>query len=167
MSLALCACEVGGTTTTYQPYTAVFVDPTDFRGGVACGDDAGAMRSYVATLIDVTPDVCGQPTRTVVASGPPTSCRQPTAFSQVTPGRYYLAEIDAYTVPACPFQNSAPSGEPCLAPAGPVYTYIDTSDEANPREVVTDQAAPAWGSGVRAQLLAPGTGERPLQDAFV
>lgn len=54
-------------------YTDVYVDPSTFRGAVACGDGVGTMRSYVVTLFDVTPLVAdgGAPTGSAGSAGAP------------------------------------------------------------------------------------------------
>ena len=181
MALALCACDVSGTTTTYQPYTAVFVDPSDFRGGVVCGDTAGTMRSYVATLIDVTRlneqtgafEVGTVDDEVIVASSPPISCRQPATFSQIVPGHYYRAEIDAYVDPACTFRLFQGSdGSPCLAPIGapdpgPSGDDGGTAGQAIPVDPAERTTRSGWDTGARAQLRAPGDGTPPQLSALV
>ncbi len=154
LSLGLVACEVSGTTTTYTPYTAVYVDPTDFTGGVACGSAEGAMQSYVATLIDVT---AAQPL--IIGSSPPTDCRLSVGFSQIVLGHFYVAQIDAYTQPACGFQQltSPAGGGQCLVPAGPTVPGVNGAP---------DTVSSGWGSGVRAQVLAV-NGQAPAPGSFV
>jgi hypothetical protein len=127
------ACENPSSSSGFTPYTAVYIEPADFRGGVVCGDTEGAMQSYVATLYDVSSN---DPENIVtVASTPPLPCGAPAIFSQVIPGHFYIAALDAYREPACPFGRYDPAG--CLVPAG------------------------GWGSGVRTQLLSAGGGVPP------
>lgn len=74
--------------------TLVGVSPDDFLGEVPCLDAEGAMRSYVATLFDVTKDL---PTGVFeLPSSSLISCRQDVAFSYVVPQHRYTARIQGY-----------------------------------------------------------------------
>jgi hypothetical protein len=90
--------------------TSVSVDPASFLGtladsgvGIACSDQPGGLRSFVATVTDVT----NPENLFVLPSSPPTSCGQSAYFQYVTPGHAYVAAIDAYEetpdqlVPVC------------------------------------------------------------------
>jgi hypothetical protein len=135
---SLVACENPSTSSSFTPYTALYVDPSDFRGGVSCSADEGAMKSYVVTLQDVSsndPDDV-----LIVASSPPTTCSAPAIFSQVTPGNFYVAAIDAYELPPCPFNRYDVTN--CLVPAG------------------------GWGSGARLMVRSDGAGI-PAASAYV
>lgn len=85
--------------------TFVEVDPAVFLGDVPCSEASG-FSSYVATLIDVTPDANGKPLNFRLPSSPPTACTRSVFFSGVVPqGRTqgivhgaheYVAEIEGY-----------------------------------------------------------------------
>ncbi|MCS6900487.1 MAG: hypothetical protein RMJ98_12745 [Myxococcales bacterium] len=127
------SCENPSSSSGFTPYTAIYIEPADFRGGVLCSDTEGSMQSYVATLYDVSSN---DPDNVVtVASSPPLPCSAPAIFSQVIPGHFYIATLDAYQEPACAFGRYEPAG--CLVPAG------------------------GWGSGVRTQLVSTGIGVPP------
>lgn len=126
-------CESPATSSGYSPYTAVYVDPADFLGEISCNSVDGAMKSYVATLYDVSD---GRPDSILtVVSSPPTSCHSPVAFSQIVPGHFYTVSIDGYDLPACPFGHYE---DGCLAPAD------------------------GWGSGTRTVVLANGNALPPI-----
>lgn len=80
--------------------TRMVVDPADFLGPVPCLQAPGAMRSYQATLFDVTEDIPGSvltepfplPTSTVVP------CEVAVQFQLVVPGHRYVAHIAAFDV---------------------------------------------------------------------
>jgi hypothetical protein len=113
--------------------TSVSVDPQSFLGAVsdggvalACSDQPGSMRSFVATVTDVT----DPETPFVLPSSPPTSCGQSAYFQYVTPGHIYVADVDAYEetpdqlVPVCgeapvvqPSPGCQADGQPCTSPA--------------------------------------------------
>ena len=101
MVFGLLACSSNSSTTSaiVRP-ELVSVDPTDFLGTVQCSAAPGAARSYVATLLDVSPDAIGKlpdpPFQ--LPSAPPTKCTQPVTFSFVVLGHRYLAQVDAYDV---------------------------------------------------------------------
>ena len=96
-----CGSNSSTTTTIVRP-ELVAVDPVDFLGSVPCSDAAGAAQSYVATLLDVTPDANGKlpdpPFQ--LPSAPPTKCTQPVTFSFVVQNHRYLAQVDAYNIAA-------------------------------------------------------------------
>ena len=93
------ACGSNSSTTTaiVRP-ELVAVDPVDFLGAVPC--TPGAAQSYVATLLDVTPDANDKlpDSPFQLPSAPPTKCTQPVTFSFVVLGHRYLAQVDAYNV---------------------------------------------------------------------
>jgi hypothetical protein len=98
--VAAAACTTDTTTTSTQVFTAIYVDPNAFRGGLECGAAEGAIQSYTATLTDVTdPD----PARHVVLpTSPPTTCAQQASFGQLIDADFYAGEIDVYDLPPCP-----------------------------------------------------------------
>ena len=119
VSLALFACSsTPSTATAVVRPQLVAVDPDDFLGtlvhcvppsseatggssGTPDADEPNAVRSYVATLFDVTPladdsDAGVPDPGTPLASSPPTPCSQPVTFSYVVEGHRYVAEVDAY-----------------------------------------------------------------------
>jgi hypothetical protein len=80
-----------------QP-TLVAVDPEDFLGDVACLEAPGAMRRYVATIVDVTPasadaEAIGE---FMLPSTVPVSCLQRAGSALVVLDRTYAAEVDGY-----------------------------------------------------------------------
>ncbi|HTM44163.1 MAG TPA: hypothetical protein VL137_04365 [Polyangiaceae bacterium] len=90
------ACDSGGAGAGQPPPpTLIVVSPDQFAKNVACLPDPGAMRSYVATLFDVTPDY-DSAAEPALPSSPPTDCAVDVGFGFVQPGRKYRAEIDAY-----------------------------------------------------------------------
>jgi len=103
-ALPLLACSSSTSTTTaiLRP-ELVAVSPDDFLGQTACADLAGAagagpangVRSYVATLTDVSATPKFQ-----LPSSPPTSCRWPVTFSFVVPNHLYTARVEAYALAA-------------------------------------------------------------------
>lgn len=134
MSLLGLACESDPSPSGFTTYTALYVEPADFRGGVVCGGVDGAMKSYVATLYDVSSN--DPATVITVASTPPLPCNAPATFSQVVPGNFYVVAIDGYEEPSCSFSRYDTAG--CIVPAG------------------------GWGSGVRTQVLSDGSGIPPV-----
>jgi hypothetical protein len=81
----------------------VAVDPQDFLGTQRCADtqdrDPGLVRSYVATLYDVTPASDGSSlpeSGFPLPSSPPTSCFFPVTFSYVLVDHRYRALVEAY-----------------------------------------------------------------------
>src|SRR5690606_38989982 len=91
-------CSESSTGDVFQPSpTMVVVHPVEFPGNVPCVDAPGAMRSYVATLSDVTPedetDAPIGPPRTTDGAVP---CEQAVGFGEVEVGHLYAAEILAF-----------------------------------------------------------------------
>src|SRR3954471_15597690 len=88
-----CTSTTGSATTT-TPITAVAVDPTEFLGDVACTSAPGAMRAYVATLVDVSPATDSfDPKTLIMPSSAPVSCISEVQFQRITIGRQYVADI--------------------------------------------------------------------------
>ncbi|MEZ4311776.1 MAG: hypothetical protein R3F14_27410 [Polyangiaceae bacterium] len=89
------ACTTTETTETLDDSSsssALIVRPADFPGNTPCSDAPGAMRSYVATLIDhVNPSV-----PFTLPSSLPTPCSQGVRFDDVVAGHPYTVEIDGY-----------------------------------------------------------------------
>jgi hypothetical protein len=74
------------------PPTSVSVSPGDFMSPELCTSAPGGMRSFVATLTDLSlPD--GPFT---LPSSPPTDCASFVSFRFVSPTHRYTAEIDGY-----------------------------------------------------------------------
>ena len=81
--------------TTTQP-TSILVDPSYFLGDVPCTAAAGAMQSYVATVLDVTDGSAPFP----LPSSPPLTCGASVIFRQILVGHVYRVQIDGYDVSA-------------------------------------------------------------------
>jgi hypothetical protein len=117
LATAALACDDSTSSTSDAIYTEVYIDPSAFRGNVPCSDLPGGMRSFVATLIDVT--ATGADTepslRVALASSPPTTCTARAGFSAVTPGHFYVGELDGYDREVCPASAPTPG---CIAPLG-------------------------------------------------
>ncbi len=98
--LGLTAGCFGGGTGSSSPTTStlVAVDPADFLGDVPCADASGAMRRYVATIVDVTPGLDDAGTPFALPSTGPVSCLQQAAQGGafVLAGHWYAADIQAY-----------------------------------------------------------------------
>jgi len=93
-----CASEGGAEAGIVHP-TLIAVSPQDFLGDVPCSDAAGAMRSYVATLIDVSQELgtdAEHVTEFRLPSAGPVSCKDTVAFRFVAAGHRYVAEIAGY-----------------------------------------------------------------------
>ncbi len=96
--VALAGCRDNrGSGTLDRPPTLVEVSPENFLGDVACLDAQGAMRRYVATLVDVTADAGFADGFELPSSGP-TSCRRRVSFGFVVPGHRYIARIQGFDV---------------------------------------------------------------------
>ncbi len=94
LALGAAACaEETGASDEFVVVTSITVDPALFLGSVPCSSDAGAMRSYVATISDFTEE--GR--HFTLPSSPPVSCAERVSFRNVVPGHVYVAEIDGYT----------------------------------------------------------------------
>ncbi len=97
--VASCSNASTGSTTPTTP-TLVAVDPLDFLGAVPCTDAPGAMRSYVATIYDVTPGIGGDsgPAEFALPSSGPVLCTRQIAFGGgfVVQGHRYVADIQGY-----------------------------------------------------------------------
>jgi hypothetical protein len=96
LSAAACSSATDTTTTTYTVATSITIEPSSFLGAVACSSQPGALKSYVATLSEITD---GQPSVTL-ASSPPMPCSQAVSFRYVQEGRTYTVAVDGYDVPA-------------------------------------------------------------------
>lgn len=109
-SLLALGCVSGdGTAVGSAAPTLVTVDPASFRGDVICGSHPGAMRSYVATLTDVS---VSPPFR--LASSPPTPCEVAVSFAYVVPGHSYVASIEAYDGTSLVPRGGTTSGSPVM-----------------------------------------------------
>lgn len=95
----VCGCGSSGTySTSPDSATLVAVDPLDFEGASGCGD-SGGFESYLATLLDVTPEMTADQEPLAefsVQSSPVTSCDRPIAFGDVYPGRWYEVLVEGY-----------------------------------------------------------------------
>ncbi|MEB2314362.1 MAG: hypothetical protein OZ921_19555 [Sorangiineae bacterium] len=151
LSLAGCF-DVGSTGGSSAIATLVAVDPADFLGAVPCADAPGAMRRYVATIVDVTPglDEAGAAEFALPSTGP-VSCFQQAAQGGafVVPGHWYVADVQGYDrtelVP--------------LGPGSPVMLDPET------REVVPPRWATSCGRGAPTDAGASGASGEPGQDA--
>lgn len=88
-------------TSTLIGQPIIEIDPAIFLGTtILCADTPGAMRSYVATFIDMGPDTGslapaeGFPV--VMPSSPPTPCSQKVSLTNTVPGHRYMAAVDGY-----------------------------------------------------------------------
>jgi hypothetical protein len=92
---ALLACnQTAAPTTVYLPIvSSLIVSPDDFLGDEPCSDEAGAVRTYQATLVDVTE---GEEDAEALPSSEITSCQAALLFESVVVDRRYIARIDAY-----------------------------------------------------------------------
>jgi hypothetical protein len=144
-SLALCAglgllacSSSSGTTTVIVRPQLLSVLPEDFLGNVPCSPDFGAagdggdadsgtpagsselvVKSYVATLTDVTPtDAVGNIVNFVLPSSPATRCTQPVTFGNLVTSHYYVAHIEAYSENAEALTPFAPGSPLLLDSAG-------------------------------------------------
>ena len=90
-------CTSDATTLSAVPTpTSLTLAPSEFLGAVPCGAEPGAMRSYVATIVDITtPDA-----PFTLPSSPPAPCSASVSFRYVVPGHTYRAEIDGYEAAA-------------------------------------------------------------------
>jgi hypothetical protein len=96
VSLAVAgACSDDETLLGDAPPTEIAVDPLEFLGDLTCSADAGAAKSYVAILTDVTDGV-----GFTLGAGPPSACSSRMAFRFISVGHEYTAEVDIYDVPA-------------------------------------------------------------------
>lgn len=91
------ACTSTSTTTTTTDDSdgttvALLIRPASFLGTTPCSAAAGAMRSYVATLVDVTDPAVPF----TLPSSLPAPCSQGVRFDDVAPGRSYVLHIDGY-----------------------------------------------------------------------
>ena len=78
--------------TTPAP-TTVGVNPVDFLKKQVCAPTDGAVRSYQATLLDVTD---GWDDAFVLPSSDVIGCSQAAFFTKVTPGRRYVSRVAAF-----------------------------------------------------------------------
>jgi hypothetical protein len=93
-----CSATTDTTTTTSLFPTSLTIEPSTFLGAIACSNQPGALKSYVATLTDVTsplPDGAF-----TLPSSPPTPCSQSVSFQYAQAGSQYTVAIDGYDVPA-------------------------------------------------------------------
>jgi hypothetical protein len=98
-TLLLWGCGSETSTTTTEQDTIVAVSPDDFLGDVVCADRAGAMRRYVATLIDVSDDLVdagSEVNEFVLPSSEPIECTHAVGFGRVVTGHRYVADIEGY-----------------------------------------------------------------------
>lgn len=89
--------------------TLITVDPEVFLDGTPCGSYEGAMRTYVATLTDVSVD---PPFR--LAASSPVACQLAVSFAYIVPGHGYVASIDAYDREDLVPLGGASSGSPIM-----------------------------------------------------
>jgi hypothetical protein len=80
------------------PATAISLQPAQFLGDVPCLDAPGALRRYVATLIDVSHygEAGPPPGDFVIPSVGPVPCHQGVEFHRIEEGHQYVAEIEGY-----------------------------------------------------------------------
>ena len=109
LGVAALGCSSSATTTTVivRP-ELVAVSPDDFLGALQ-PTEASQVKSYVATLFDVSPGTDGSVPDPgfQLASSPATSSLFPVTFSFVITGHRYLAQVDVYHLA---LQSSADAG---------------------------------------------------------
>jgi hypothetical protein len=180
-ALALLGCTSSGSSASgTPPPTAILVEPATFLGAVPCLDAPGAMRRYVATLLDVSPpprDAMAHDDIVLPSSGP-TACHLDVRFTLVAPGRRYVTEIDGYD--RTDLTPVVPGSRIMLDPDGNVVTPRWTTACGRDLDPVTDggadPASPDAGSDASGpdltgpvyagfELTVPIRGCRPLRDA--
>ncbi len=123
---ASCASVTDTDVITITVPTSLTIDPSTFLGSVACSNQPGALKSYVATLREIT---VGKPA-VELASSPPIPCSQPMSFRYVLDGHSYTVAIDGYDVPASALVPCGGSGSGSRymvpAPGIPNSTCADT-----------------------------------------
>jgi hypothetical protein len=124
--VASCSSTTDTTLTVVSVPTSLTVDPSSFLGPVVCSNQPGALKSYVATLSEIT---VGKPA-VELASSPPIPCSQPMSFRYVLSGHSYILAIDGYDVPASALVPCGGSGSGnrymIAAPGLPNSTCADT-----------------------------------------
>lgn len=120
--------------------TLITVDPGDFLGDVRCGSEPGAMRSYVATLTDIS---VAPPFR--LPSSGPSPCEFAVSFAFVVPGHGYVASIEAYDRDDLVPLGGKESGSPIMldAKTGERVEPVWRTQCGNDAVSMDDAAAPA------------------------
>jgi hypothetical protein len=98
-TLLLGGCGNESSSTTTEQDTIIAISPDDFLGDVACAARAGAMRRYVATLVDVSDDLVDAGSKVknfALPSSEPVDCTHAVGFGRVVTGHQYVADIDGY-----------------------------------------------------------------------
>jgi hypothetical protein len=98
-TLLLLGCGNEKSSTTTEQDTIVAISPDDFLGDVACADRPGAMRKYVATLVDVSEDLVDAGSKVknfALPSSEPVDCTHAVGFGRVVAGHRYVADIEGY-----------------------------------------------------------------------
>lgn len=152
----LSACDDGTSSSTDVVYTEVYVEPTSFRGEVPCSALPGGMRSFVATLIDVSAKGAdADPAlRTTLASSLPAPCTTRVGFATVTAGRSYVGEIDGFDRDVCQ-PNDKPPG--CIVPLGSTAGGPATGARVMIEEATGAIVAPRWTTSCGDPTIAPST----------
>lgn len=151
---SLAACDDGTSSSTDILYTEIFVEPTSFQGEVPCSALPGGMRSFVATLIDVSEK--GADTdpalRTTLPSSLPAPCTTRVGFASVTARRSYVGEIDAYDRDVC-LPNDRPAG--CIVPLGSSAGGPATGARVMIEEATGAIVAPRWTTSCGDPTIPP------------
>jgi hypothetical protein len=152
---ASCGCVSAPESATSTEPTLVAVSPGDFLGDVPCANAPGAMRTYVATVTDVTPGVTADGSAVsefALPSSGPVSCLKDVGFGGgfVIPGHEYVADVEAYDRTGLEQLGGTGSGSPML---------VDKKTGAF--------VPPRWTTscGRGAPLLGSGPAEAGLSDA--
>lgn len=165
LASAGCSSATDTTTTTYAVATSLTVAPSSFLGSVVCSGQAGALKSYVATLSEVQ---SGKPA-VALASSPPTPCSQSVAFRYVLEGHTYTVAVDGYDVPAAALApcGGADSGSRYMLDAAATLSGICADDLAAGNAPL----APRWTTACNdvtsrpvANAVVVATCGRPLVD---
>lgn len=138
LALGVSGCNEETDTTTdteTSSLLSIYVQPSLFIGDVPCSSAPGAMRSYVATLVDRTnPEV-----PFTLPSSLPTPCSMGVRFNDVVAGHRYTAEIDGYEAFA---DEICPEG--CFLPNGTKDYKVLRSGSRHMAHADGSAAEPRW-----------------------
>lgn len=136
--------------TEYIPDTSLSIDPTYFLGDVPCNSNGGTLKSYVATVTDITssgPSV-------ILASSSPTSCSRKIVFEYISPKHTYTVDIDGY-------EQTPEELTPYLGPGSgarlmvPTSIYTQAQDPSSGLILSYDQVVPPrWKTDCESVIAA-------------
>lgn len=114
----------------YIPDTSLAVDPEYFLGDAPCTNNGGGLKSYVATLTDIT----DSGPAVVLASSSPVSCSRKLVFEYISPQHLYTVEIDGY-------EFSPEELMPLLGPGSGSRAMLQKNADGT---IGTEVLAPRW-----------------------